>query len=1557
MSTDTTPDTAPETADRRRPRRGRRGEAEGRGRRRRWEAEPFTPEQVEARRAAVPALVYPEELPVSARRDEIAAAIRDNQVVIVAGETGSGKTTQLPKICLELGRGVAGMIGHTQPRRIAARSVAERIAHELGTPIGRDGVVGYQVRFTEETGPQTLVKLMTDGILLAEIQSDPMLRRYDTIIVDEAHERSLNIDFILGYLARLLPQRPDLKVVITSATIDSERFAEHFGRDAVGDRGETFRVPAPVIEVSGRTYPVEIRYRPLLAEDPAEAAPSGDDGAAPSPAAAPAPGAAPAGELTDAELEALTSPDPAVRAAARARREKVRVAAEAAAPSAMTSRNQGAHGKGRGRAGTAAAQDEDRDQVTGILDACDELMAAGGGDILVFLAGERDIRDTESALIDHLGPRYTPDGRARTPGAVEVVPLYSRLSSAEQHRVFEAHSVRRIVLATNVAETSLTVPGIRYVVDPGLARISRYSNRTKVQRLPIEPVSQASANQRAGRCGRVADGIAIRLYSEADYLSRPEYTEPEILRTSLASVILQMASLGLGAVEDFPFIDAPDPRAVRDGVQLLSEIGAIEPDAGRRGRRGPRLTHTGRRLARLPIDPRLGRMLLEADSLGCAGEVMVIVAALSIQDVRERPADKQEQADAMHRRFADVTSDFLTYLNLWRYLRTQQRELSGSAFRRMCKAEFLHYLRVREWQDVHQQLRQLARPLGLSAAPVELPTARAIRAAGSALEPGTHAATIANGDVAAAVVALGRSADTPDADAIHRSLLVGLLSNVGNWDERRREYAGARGTKFLIWPGSGLRRKTYDWVMTAELVETSRLWARTVAKVDARWIEETAERAGLLRRVYGEPYWSTRHGAAMVHEKVMLYGMTLAADRPATLASVATDAAREVAREMFLRSGLVEGGWHARHGFVERNRDLVEELSDVESRRREHGLLASDETLYRFYDERVPEDVLGANDFDAWWKHEKGRRPELLDYTRELLLPGGDDSSGYPDSWVQGDLTLGLDYVYEPGRPDDGVSVKVPVEVLGRLAPDGFDWLVPGMRPELVVSTIRALPKRVRRQLVPAPDVGAQLWAAMREEYRAPEGASAPEVPFEEAFTAVVRRLKDVEVTEADWAEAEERLPDHLRVAFVALDARGREIGRGKDLVALQKRLSGRTEQAVRSVVRGALAQAMAEAEDRERSRARKGRGKRGRGGSDAGADGRSDGAAAASSGRGAAPSGASPSPGSVPGAGIDASGRRGGIRKGLAERSGLTDWPHGVLGLDEPEQSTIPATVESTGTAGLIVRGYPTLVAASAASADLRILPDAQAQHRAHGAGVTALALARTRLAIGRVTSRWSATESLALAASPYRTTDALVEDIELAAARVVAERWAQHRRQPLAGVRDRGLFEDLVAVMRDELEDEVYRVAQVAARTLTAQRELERTVSARTSLALLGTLQEVREQAAALVGPGFVSATPAGELAHLPRYLRALAMRVEKAESSPSQDAALAYQVREAEGLLAKARARAAALPADEERDGVLVEARWLIEELRVSLFAQTLGTSRKVSLQRLSKLLAKV
>jgi ATP-dependent helicase hrpA len=1453
---------------------------------------PFTPEQLSQRAASVPTITYPAQLPVSARQEEIAAAILANQVVIVAGETGSGKTTQIPKICLDLGRGVNAMIGHTQPRRIAARSVAERIAQELGTKVSKESIVGYQVRFTDEVSEHTLIKLMTDGILLAEIQNDPLLRRYDTLIIDEAHERSLNIDFILGYLARLLPQRPDLKVIITSATIDSERFAAHFGVEGR---------PAPIIEVSGRTYPVEIRYRPL-------------DGVEPEP-----------------------EPD-----------------------SSQTN-----------SAAASASTDEPRDQVTGILDAVDELMALGPGDILVFLAGERDIRDTEAALIDHLGPRYAAnESSARLPGSVEIIPLYSRLSAAAQHRVFEKHRLRRIVLATNVAETSLTVPSIRYVIDPGVARISRYSNKTKVQRLPIEPISQASANQRSGRCGRVADGVAIRLYSQTDYEGREPYTEPEILRTSLASVILQMAALRLGNVADFPFIDPPDRRAIADGVALLTEIGAIS--ANSKSMHEPRLTAIGHQLARLPIDPRLGRMLLEANKRGCASEVMVIVSALSIQDVRERPLDAQEAADAMHRRLADPTSDFLTYLNFWRYLRTQSRDLSGSAFRRMCRHEYLHYLRIREWRDVYNQLAQLARPLGINAQNIELPTRASIRAASDRLVPGSHAAGMANADVADAVVALGQSADTPDADAIHQSLLVGLLSNLGNYDERRREYVGARATHFTIWPGSGLRRKQYDWVMAAELVETSRLFARTVARIQPQWVEQAAKH--LVKVTYGEPYWSTKKGAAMVHQRVLLYGLTLVADRPVTLASVGTDAARQAAREMFIRSGLVEGGWHARHAFVERNRELLEDTAEVERRQRTHGILADDQALFDFYDERLPEKITSAAAFDNWWKHQRQDTPKLLDFTRELLLPEGDNLDGYPDTWHQGDLTLALTYVFEPGRLDDGVSVQVPIEVLTRLRPEGFDWLVPGMRPQLCVATIRALPKRVRRQLVPAPDTGTRIWELICQLYPqaageasgggatasqpggvgsnpavgTPGGVEPIPVSFQQAFTQAAQQLRQVEITDEDWDQAQENLPEHLRMGFSVLDARGNKLGRGRNLIVLQRQLAKQSEAAVRSAVRGALAAAMDEARSKKSTKSRRKNGAHESHNGVHGAAGANGSAGAHNGGNNGAHNSARANNSA---ANTFATITSQSLTSPLKEQTNLVDWP-------EVPQGVIPQQIESAGRAGLLVRGYPTLVAqptSKAFKADLKILADVNSQLAQHAEGVLALALARTPLETARVTSRWNAKRSLFMVSAPYKSTDTLVSDLCLAAGRLLAQQWSRETGHNLAQLRDRKDFELFASWLRDRLEDQVETIAAQVEAALEAKGQLDKAVGRNTSLALLDTLQEIREQAAALIAPRFIADADPAQLAHYGRYLKSLAYRLEKAAASPSQDAALAYQVREIEGQVSDAVEHAKGLPANPARAAVLRQAQNMVWELRVSLFAQQLGTAHKVSAKRIARLLA--
>ncbi|MFG2324234.1 ATP-dependent RNA helicase HrpA [Streptomyces sp. NPDC048568] len=951
-------------------------------------------QRVGERRARVPVVSYPEQLPVSQKKDEIAAAIRDHQVVIVAGETGSGKTTQIPKICVELGRGVRGMIGHTQPRRIAARTVAERVADELDTPLGE--TVGWKVRFTDQVNPEsTFIKLMTDGILLAEIQTDRELRAYDTIIIDEAHERSLNIDFLLGYLAQLLPKRPDLKVVITSATIDPERFSRHFG-------------DAPIVEVSGRTYPVEVRYRPLLEED-------GDDA--------------------------------------------------------------------------------DRDQITAITDAVEELMGEGKGDILVFLSGEREIRDTADAL-EKKKYRFT-----------EVLPLYARLSHAEQHRVFQQHTGRRIVLATNVAETSLTVPGIKYVIDPGFARISRYSHRTKVQRLPIEPISQASANQRKGRCGRTSDGICIRLYGEDDFEARPEFTDAEILRTNLASVILQMTAAGLGDIEKFPFIDPPDHRNIRDGVQLLQELGALDP-AQKDVRK--RLTDTGRKLAQLPVDPRLARMVLEADKNGCVREVMVIAAALSIQDPRERPSEKQAQADQQHARFKDETSDFLAFLNLWRYVREQQKERGSSSFRRMCKQEYLNFLRIREWQDIYTQLRTVAKQMGIHL----------------------------------------NEQDAPD-DRVHVSLLAGLLSHVGMKDVKegaKNEYLGARNAKFAIFPGSALFKKPPRFVMSAELVETSRLWARVNAKIEPEWVEPLA--GHLLKHTYSEPHWEKDQAAVMAYEKVTLYGVPIVAQRKVNYGRIDP----EVSRELFIRNALVEGDWRTHHKFFADNRRLLTEVEELEHRARRRDILVDDETLYDFYDQRVPEHVVSGAHFDSWWKHKRHEQPDFLDFEREMLInekAGAVTKDDYPDSWRQGPLKFRVTYQFEPGADADGVTVHVPLQVLNQVTDEGFDWQIPGLREQVVVELIRSLPKPIRRHYVPAPNY-AQAFLDRS-------------VPLQEPLTVTMaRELKRMvgvpfDAEDFDWA----KVPDHLRITFRIVDERRRKLAEDKDLEALKLRLRPKARKAL----------------------------------------------------------------------------------------------------------------------------------------------------------------------------------------------------------------------------------------------------------------------------------------------------------------------------------------------------------------------------------------------------------
>ncbi|WP_372595079.1 DUF3418 domain-containing protein [Actinotalea sp.] len=1448
----------------------------------------------------VPPITYPEQLPVSARRAEIAAAIRDHQVVVVSGETGSGKTTQLPKILLELGRGRSGQIGHTQPRRIAARTVAERISEELTGGTGALGtLVGYQVRFTDQSSEQTLVKVMTDGILLAQIQRDPLLLGYDTLIIDEAHERSLNIDFLLGYLTRLLPRRPDLKLVITSATIDSGRFARHFSGPADAEHPDG--VPAPVVEVTGRTFPVEIRYRPLSPDpEPAE------------------------DELSSGSVAA---------ADARGSRSTARVGK--AAP--------GRSGSTKGRP-TPARGDEDRDLMTALCEAVDELSAEGPGDILAFFSGEREIRDAEDALRSHLGPLALGAG-PRSPRSVEIVPLYSRLSSAEQHRVFEPHETRRVVLATNVAETSLTVPGVRYVIDPGTARISRWSKATKVQRLPIEPISQASANQRSGRCGRVADGIAIRLYSEDDFASRPEFTEPEILRTSLASVILQMIAVGVAAspadVSAFPFVDPPDTRSVRDGVQLLTELGALRTSEGT-----TRLTDTGRALALLPMDPRLARMIVEGGRRDVAREVMVIAAALSIQDPRERPADQREVADASHARFADPSSDFLSYLNLWHYVRDQQRELSGSAFRRLCRAEHLNYLRLREWQDVVTQLKELAKPLGITVRP----PARV----------NTASSGTTNGDTADQ-----RAADAApdlrrewDADRIHQALLAGLLSHLGmqeatevkaggaretkgGRDARggrprpRNEYLGARGARFAIFPGSALAKRPPAWVMAGELVETSRLWGRDVARIQPEWAEELA--AHLVKRTYSEPAWSTKQGAAMAMEKVLLYGMPIVAQRKVLFSKVDP----EHARELFIRHALVQGEWTTHHRFFAENRALLDEATELENRARRRGLVVDDDTLYAFYDARVPADVVSARHFDRWWNGARRREPDLLTFDLEMLVPSdaaeARDPELFPDMWPHGDLLLPLTYQFDPGAESDGVTVHIPVAVLNRVVEHGFDRLVPGLEGELAVATIRALPKPVRVQLVPAPDVAAEIvsWIRRTQPAWADVVRAADMAPsWREVFAAAVRDLRGVEIPDDAWDES--RLPAHLRMTFrVQEDRRGGTVllDEGTDLRALQRRLAAHSEQAVRAAVRDAVREAV-----RERDR-------RGDGGSAAGHDQTGTRQAGPTSPGTARPN--APRPG-APRPGAPRPGAPGAADPGL-DREALTDWP-----ADLPD-GTLPEQVTSTA-GGLTVHGYPSLVVgargAGAGRVDLRVLT-APAPRR-HAEAVRELLLAALALPTGRVTSRWSAPQSLTLAASPYPTTAALVLDLQRTALDALI---AEATTGP---VRDAATFARLRTTLRDSLEDRTARVASDASAVLAAARELDADLRGAGSLALLSTVQDLRGQLAALVGDGFLVRTGAARLPHLVRYLKAARHRLAKAAENPGRDEGLAWQVRELEQEYEAARAAlearaggAGGAGADERLD----EVRWLLEELRVSLFAQQLGTPVPVSAKRIRTLLAAV
>ncbi|WFE64941.1 ATP-dependent RNA helicase HrpA [Micromonospora sp. WMMD714] len=1269
------------------------------------------------RRAAVPTVTYPAQLPVSERRDDIAAAIRDHQVVIVAGETGSGKTTQLPKICLELGRGITGLIGHTQPRRLAARTVADRIAEELGTELG--DVVGYKVRFTDQVSDRSLVKLMTDGILLAELQTDRMLRQYDTLIIDEAHERSLNIDFILGYLRQLLPRRPDLKVVITSATIETARFAEHFA-DADGK-------PAPVVEVSGRTYPVEVRYRPLV-------------------------------EVSEGDED------------------------------------------------TGDDEENVRDQIQAIGDAVQELAAEGPGDILVFLSGEREIRDTAEAL-----GKLTQSSRALL--GTEILPLYARLSAAEQHRVFAAHSGRRVVLATNVAETSLTVPGIKYVVDPGSARISRYSSRLKVQRLPIEPVSQASANQRKGRCGRTSDGICIRLYDEQDFASRPEFTDPEILRTNLASVILQMTAIGLGDLAAFPFIDPPDRRNVTDGVNLLHELGALDPTETDPAKR---LTPLGRRLAQLPVDPRLARMVIEGERNGCATEVLVIAAALSIQDPRERPAEKQAQADQAHARFTDRESDFVSLLNLWRYLREQQRELSSSAFRRMCRAEYLNYLRVREWQDIVAQLRQVLRT------PEQGDGRRGRRGATQAPADGGRRGPAAD---------LPEEIDTPK---VHQSLLPGLLSHIGLKDAQKHEYLGARGAKFAVFPGSALFRKPPRWVMAAELVETSRLWGRVAGRVEPEWVEPLAQH--LVKRSYSEPHWEKKQAAVMAYEKVTLYGVPLVTSRKVNFGRI--DPA--LSRELFIRHALVEGDWQTHHPFWRDNEKLRTEIEELENRARRRDILVDDESIFAFYDQRIPADVVSGRHFDAWWKKARHERPDLLTLTRDVLVNagrGGVDEADFPDEWRADGVTLPLTYTFDPTAPTDGVTVDIPLPLLNQVPAESFDWQVPGLREELVIALIRSLPKPVRRNFVPVPDFARAALAAI----------TPGEEPLLDALTRQLRRMTGVTVPREAWEPA--KLPAHLRVTFRVIGDADKPVAEGKDLPALQRQL----RQEVRQVVAAAAPE---------------------------------------------------------------------------VARTGLTGWTIG----------TLPRTIEQVR-AGYAVTAYPALVD-EGATVGVKVFDSEAEQAAAHWAGTRRLLRLTVPSPAQFLQGRLSNEAKLALSRNPHGGVQQLIADAAGAAIdKLVADAGGPAwDADGFAALRDR---------VRADLVDTVVEVMGRVRQVLAAAYAVEQRLGATRNLAVVAALADLRQQLTGLVHDGFVTETGYARLPDLLRYLTAMERRLDRLTANPQRDK---QQQDRIATVQQEYRDMVAALPPARRASAPVRQIRWMIEELRVNVFAQALGTPYPVSEQRI-------
>lgn len=1226
-------------------------------------------------------IVFPENLPVVEKRQDIFNAIRDNQVVIIAGETGSGKTTQIPKICLELGLGVKGFIGHTQPRRLAARSVANRIAEELHTEIGQ--LVGYKVRFSDQVSDTTLIKLMTDGILLAEIQKDKLLLQYDTIIIDEAHERSLNIDFILGYLKQLLPKRPDLKVIITSATIDVERFSNHFNH-------------APVVEVSGRTYPVEVRYRPPIFDN------------------------------NDSEVEKNSDFQP-------------------------------------------------------IIDAIDELSAESNGDILIFLTGEREIRDLADTL-NKLQLRHT-----------DVLPLYARLSNSEQNRIFQSHTKRRIVLATNVAETSLTVPGIKYVIDPGLARISRYSYRTKVQRLPIEPISQASANQRKGRCGRTSDGICIRLYDEQDFLSRPEFTEPEILRTNLASVILQMTALGLGDIAAFPFVQAPDSKYIRDGIRLLEELGALYTKHHRY-----HLTDIGKILAQLPIDPRLARMLVEARRLGCTKEIMIITAALSIQDPRERPFDKQQASDEKHRRFADKQSDFISYINLWNYIKTQQQELSGNQFRRLCQKEFLNYLRIREWQDVYTQIRQTIKQLAF---PI--------------------------------------NSQFADYRSLHVALLCGLLSHVGMKELEKHEYIGARNIKFAIFPNSAIFKNQPKWCIASELVETSRLWGRTAAKIEAEWIEPVAKH--LVKYSYSEPRWSKKQGTTIANEKVTLFGLPIVASRIVNYSKIDP----VLSRSLFIRHALVEGDWLTNHKFYKQNQKLIEEVEDLEHKSRRQDILIDDNELFNFYDQRIDKSVISAKHFDSWWKTKQKTDPDFLNFEKNMLINQSAQSvnlNDFPDFWYQDQLKLPLSYQFDIGDKRDGVTITIPINILNQVKNRGFDWQVPGFREDLVIALIKSLPKSLRKNLVPAPNY-AQAFL---------NRVGATDQPLLETLETEFRKMTGVKITNEDWQL--DQIPDYLKMSFSIVD-NNKEIAFGKDLDKLKEQLKTQVQQALSSLTE----------------------------------------------------------------------------KKSISlEQDNLTDWNFG----------TLPHIYEAKQK-NYVVKAYPTIID-NQNSVSIKLVDSKQEQQRLTKLGLRRLLILNIPSPIKYLHEKLPNKSKLGLYFNSFGTVLSLIDDCIACAVDYLIEKNNQT-------IENQEQYQQLLDYTKAHINETVVDIAKQVESILTLHFNINKKLKGRVDLSLAFALSDIKQQINNLIYKGFVAKSGYHRLNDIHRYLLAIEKRIEKLMQNASKDRQAMNTVEEVKNLYEN---WLNSLTENQRLQQQVINIRWMIEELRVNLFAQQLGTPYPISAKRIKQ-----